>query len=701
MKLKKLLKEQLVSLDKWWTYSPSQVMSFVYRTRGQTPPSNKTIYQKIWKGLKLQLIKKYPPSTNPQMLQMWMKEQMVWTPGGGENGVESDFPPEKSPTNKIREYNSGDIFNKIYAEFDKKDYFGKESYEQTLLKNNKKSGYPRTGKEIYDFVNERMYNDTLALFNKLKAAIVSGHIDWLRANVRPDQKFLSRCFEELTGYKLGTNAKSYADVFEKTKLREETMQGEAERADINLANRFAEMLGDKIKSYYIGHYPNVAQVPGHLELEMPKVKPGAKYIKIDAQRSGKFMLGPGNHLYFIKAYGVPDLKKDFGNLADIIKADFDFDGYSIVKKGSHVRSAYGYAGPITEGAQITPELITRYEHEIEWLKKQLASKKLTQKQTDEYRRQIRKKELEIAFGIRMQKEEHVKSSSNELTYEDGYRAGHLDRLHNRFSTIALTSPNWKYKLGYHDGVHGQKKKHSSNKNEDIEQVRTIICPLCKTRIKITGYSDDAISEIFKDHLKVKHSGHFKENVALPIVRKKLTVPEKHKYGFSSGENDKECSWCDNGKIKSYGDVIDCPHCNGTGLAKLKKKRGEGMDDRGSGYFMERIYSNLNDAITPEERKVEADFGAMLKNILKKDSDLSSIANEIRVRVIPSQRPNTWIQVWTHADIPNEFRVKVAKALGITGILNWDNVNYGNIRSNGVSLQYSEWKKLVDKKIIGE
>lgn len=442
-------------------------------------------------------------------------EQMVWTPGGGENGVEPTFPPEESPTspdNKIHESSDDDVFDKIYAEFDSKDYFAKKLYYHTLSDNNRRAGNKYTDAQIKDFVDKKMYDGCREQFNKMKISINTKNVQWLKANVRPSQKFLSKCFEEITGINLGTNEKSYARAFDSLKtLKEETMQGEGERADINLANKFAKMLGEKIKVYYEKTYDKYT--PEMIAQQLPKVKPGVKFIKIDAQGSGKFMLGPGNRLYFIKGYGTPDLKKDFGNIADIIKSDFDFDGYSIVKKGSGVHSKYGYAGPIAE-----------------------------------------------------------------------------------------------------------------------------------------------------------------ENVALPIVRKKINWNER--------------------------------------LKKMKKRRGEGMDDRASGYFMERlgemwgiteedVKKAMKEAITPEERKVEADFGSILKKTLKNNSMLTSVADKIRITVVPSQRPNTWIQMWVPfgSIISNEFRVKIAKALGLTGVLKWDNVNYGNIRDNGISLKYSEWKKLMDNGVL--
>jgi len=122
-------------------------------------------------------------------------------------------------------------------------------------------------------------------------------------------------------------------------------------------DRFAAMLSEKIRAYRMDDYlKNYA--PKHTPEQRAaydqivdrdrevKVKPGKKYIKIDVGESGKFMLTPEGDLLFIKAYGVPDPRKNFGQLAAIVAADFDWDGYSIVRKGSGLRSAYGFAGKV-------------------------------------------------------------------------------------------------------------------------------------------------------------------------------------------------------------------------------------------------------------------------------------------------------------------------------------------------------------------
>lgn len=107
-----------------------------------------------------------------------------------------------------------------------------------------------------------------------------------------------------------------------------------------LTEQFRKMLQVKINEYMATHYPNIR------EEESVTIKPGKKYIKIDVGRSGKFMFDTTDcHLYFIKGYGVIDRKKDFGSLPLIVLKDFDWDGYSIIAKGTG-RSRYGYGGKV-------------------------------------------------------------------------------------------------------------------------------------------------------------------------------------------------------------------------------------------------------------------------------------------------------------------------------------------------------------------
>ncbi len=104
------------------------------------------------------------------------------------------------------------------------------------------------------------------------------------------------------------------------------------------------------------------------------------------------------------------------------------------------------------------------------------------------------------------------------------------------------------------------------------------------------------------------------------------------------------------------------------------------------------------AISKEERKEYTDFAKVLKQKLKKH-----IKDPFGVSVsIHNPRSKTksypYIQVMMKGDgkISNDFRTLVAKGLDIKNILNWDDIDYGNITKNNIALYYSEWKKLEPK-----
>lgn len=55
----------------------------------------------------------------------------------------------------------------------------------------------------------------------------------------------------------------------------------------------------------------------NLDLAVFKAIEGKKYIKIDTQTSGKFMIDESGNIYGIKAYGVINRLHQFGNLDTI------------------------------------------------------------------------------------------------------------------------------------------------------------------------------------------------------------------------------------------------------------------------------------------------------------------------------------------------------------------------------------------------
>jgi len=107
---------------------------------------------------------------------------------------------------------------------------------------------------------------------------------------------------------------------------------------------FTTMLQEKVNNYFRENYEE--SFLRYYKTNV-SVNYGKKYVKIDIGDCGKFILDvENNHLYFIKAYGVINKAKNFGELNAIINADFDYDGISIVPFKSGKHSAYGYAGAI-------------------------------------------------------------------------------------------------------------------------------------------------------------------------------------------------------------------------------------------------------------------------------------------------------------------------------------------------------------------
>ena len=102
---------------------------------------------------------------------------------------------------------------------------------------------------------------------------------------------------------------------------------------------------------------------------------------------------------------------------------------------------------------------------------------------------------------------------------------------------------------------------------------------------------------------------------------------------------------------------------------------------------------ITSAISPEERAQYTWMAKNLKSVLK-----PILGIPISVKTSGSVRPNPYIEVssvdWETNKIPNDFRVKVAKALGIEPT-SWENVTYGNITDNRVALPSTEWKKVLD------
>ena len=107
--------------------------------------------------------------------------------------------------------------------------------------------------------------------------------------------------------------------------------------------------------------------------------------------------------------------------------------------------------------------------------------------------------------------------------------------------------------------------------------------------------------------------------------------------------------------------------------------------------------HISEAISKEEWAQYPAYARKLKPYMQK-----LLKVPLKVRVIKQANHNPWIEVrvakFGKDVIPNDFRLKAAKAIGATSIRDKSNVNYGNIRSNSVSLKHDQWVKLLGNKV---
>ena len=107
--------------------------------------------------------------------------------------------------------------------------------------------------------------------------------------------------------------------------------------------------------------------------------------------------------------------------------------------------------------------------------------------------------------------------------------------------------------------------------------------------------------------------------------------------------------------------------------------------------------SVNEKISKEEWAQYPKYARKLKPYMQK-----LLKVPLKVRVIKQAGPNPWIEIrvakFGKDIIPNDFRVKAAKAIGASNVRDWDNVNYGNIRVNSISLKHDIWVKLLGNKV---
>ena len=122
-------------------------------------------------------------------------------------------------------------------------------------------------------------------------------------------------------------------------------------------------------------------------------------------------------------------------------------------------------------------------------------------------------------------------------------------------------------------------------------------------------------------------------------------------------------------------------------------------DIGKKSFLIQVQSlkeSVNEKISKEEWAEYPKYARKLKPYMKR-----LLKVPVKVRVIKQANHNPWIEVrvarFGKDIIPNDFRKRALKVIGGRA-RDMDNINYGNIRTNSVSLRHDQWVKLLGNKV---
>jgi sugar-specific transcriptional regulator TrmB len=110
-----------------------------------------------------------------------------------------------------------------------------------------------------------------------------------------------------------------------------------------------------------------------------------------------------------------------------------------------------------------------------------------------------------------------------------------------------------------------------------------------------------------------------------------------------------------------------------------------------------LTETINEKISKEEWAEYPKYARKLKPYMQR-----LLKVPLRVKVIKQANANPWIDIrvarFGKDIIPNDFRKKALKVIGGGKARDMDNINYGNIRSNSVSLKHNQWIKLLGSKV---
>ena len=87
------------------------------------------------------------------------------------------------------------------------------------------------------------------------------------------------------------------------------------------------------------------------------------------------------------------------------------------------------------------------------------------------------------------------------------------------------------------------------------------------------------------------------------------------------------------------------------------------------------------------------FNSSLKQAVKELT-----GQKVKVEIINSYKfPHCWVRIYAETEFSNDFRLKVFDCCNKdrSGLLNPENVSYGNIQSRYISAHVPEWQKLFE------
>ena len=98
-----------------------------------------------------------------------------------------------------------------------------------------------------------------------------------------------------------------------------------------------------------------------------------------------------------------------------------------------------------------------------------------------------------------------------------------------------------------------------------------------------------------------------------------------------------------------------------------------------------------------EIKIEnaTSFNKFLKN------KIAEMTNQkVKVRIVNSYKyPNCYVEVYNENEFTNDFKLMAFDTLGQSrdNLLNKENIRYGNIQANHISLKVFQWESLINNK----